>query len=210
VPGLAPGPGRGSTFSIQDLTLRIPDGKTLVNPGAERLRQDHAPPDQRLIVIIHPPSCRHPEDPGAPGPLPFGAEPRARVLIQSSRAAVDTVASAPRGVTGADAALAMYSTCPLTAKVCPRSIALSLGGAAGRARRLVMCAVAAAPAGVQRAQVGGGRQGRGALGGGARVEGCRCYLRSVRRRAFGSPSATVVSWRRPPPWCEATPPTAAR
>jgi multiple sugar transport system ATP-binding protein len=33
VPGLAPAPGRGTTFSIKDLTLRIPDGKTLVILG---------------------------------------------------------------------------------------------------------------------------------------------------------------------------------
>jgi multiple sugar transport system ATP-binding protein len=33
VPGLVPGPGRGSTFSIRDVTLRVPDGKTLVILG---------------------------------------------------------------------------------------------------------------------------------------------------------------------------------
>jgi multiple sugar transport system ATP-binding protein len=33
VPGLAPARGRGSTFAIRDLTLRVPDGKTLVILG---------------------------------------------------------------------------------------------------------------------------------------------------------------------------------
>jgi hypothetical protein len=110
-------------------------------PGVGWMEQSSAPPtaDRR-----HSPSCHHPEeDPRAPGPLPFGAEPRARVarvLIRSSRAAAEAAVWAPRGVTAADPALATYSTCRLTAEVRPRSIALSPGGAAG-ARRGRSCAL---------------------------------------------------------------------
>jgi hypothetical protein len=112
-----------------------------------------------------------PEDPRAPGPLPIGVEPRARparVLIRSTRAAADPVVSAPRDVIGADPP-ATWSQCRLTAAVCQRSIPLSLGGVAG-ARRLVICAVPTAPAGIQRAEVEvdgrGGAHAAGSAGGG--------------------------------------------
>ena len=118
----------------------------------------HCRSQLRLIGTLHDPAIiRTIGHLGHPPSEPSRGAGAASVLIRSSSGAAEAVVWAARRVIRADPASATSSRCRLTPTVRPRSIPLSLGGAAG-ARRPEMCAVPAAPAGGS--ACGGGVDGR--------------------------------------------------
>ena len=131
----------------------------------------HCRSQLRLIGTLHDPAIiRTIGHLGHPPSEPSRGAGAASVLIRSSSGAAEAVVWAARRVIRADPASATSSRCRLTPTVRPRSIPLSLGGAAG-ARRPEMCAVPAAPAGGSACGGGGGRQKEGARGEETRLEG---------------------------------------